>query len=71
MQTVVNLFSIMEKKKNFTIDPVKGQIILILRKVEMNELVEKEVEIKLNEEEKAMESKIEEFGGEIKHLEFP
>ena len=46
------------------VDPIRGQIIVILRKVEMSELLEKEVEIKLSfnaeeeEKEEVMENKI-------------
>ena len=43
LKTVENLFHVLEEKNNFMLDPVKGQIIVLLEKVEMNK-----VEIKLN-----------------------
>ena len=72
LKTVGNLFAVLERKKNFKVDTMKGQIILLLRRLEV-----KEVEIKLKlvkeEEEKegSMTSRISEFGGEIEDLEFP
>ena len=77
LKTITNLFTVLQKRKNFMVD-VRGKIILILRKLELNEVREKEVEIKLKfvgEEEKQEERResniFEEFGGEIEHLEFP
>ena len=72
-KTVKNLFAILEEEGNFKVDPLRGQIIVLLKKME------REGEIKLNfvgEEEKkemvGMESNIyEEFGGEISEMEFP
>ena len=41
-KTVKNLFIILEEEKNFKVDPLRGHIIVVLKKME------KEVEIKLN-----------------------
>ena len=77
MKTVKNLFEVLSKKKNFKVDTMRGQIILLLRRLQLNEVVEKEVEIKLKmvkeklKKEELMESKISDFGGEISNLEFP
>ena len=71
LKTVGNLFAVLEKNQNFKVDMMRGQIVLLLRRLELNEVVEKEVEIKLKfvrEEEvkeEMLESKISEFGGEI------
>ena len=72
-KTVKNLFIVLERRKNFKVDPLRGQIIVSVKKMELNEPVEQEAEIQLNfvgeeeeEKEKVMESNIyEEFGGEI------
>ena len=47
IKTVDDLFIILGKEKNFTVDPVKGQILLLLKRLEFNEVHEKEVEINL------------------------
>ena len=72
-KTAQNLFPILEKRKNFIVDPVRGQLILIIRKVEMNEFREEEVELKLNPvEEKNIGQRggSEKLGGETKNLQF-
>ena len=58
------------------VDPVRGQVILLLRRLKFNEVFEKEVEIKLQlvgEEQKVVSdlSDEEEFGGKISEIKFP
>ena len=57
--TVASLFKVLEKKKNYIVDPLQGKIVLLVKKVELNEILEKEVKIKLNfvGEEEQMEKK--------------
>ena len=47
-KTVKNLFIVLGKGKNFKVDPLRGQIIVLVKKMELNEFVEQEAEIKLN-----------------------
>ena len=61
-KTVENLFAILEKKWNFMVDPLKGGIVVLLRKIELNEEKEKEIEIMLKfvgeeQKEEIMESR--------------
>ena len=71
-KTVGNLFTVLERKKNFKVDAMRGQIVLLLRKLELHEL---EIKLKFVKEEEVkeetMESKNSEFGGIIENLEFP
>ena len=56
-----NLFVVLKKKRNFTVDPAKGKLVLFMRRVELNEIMENEVEInlKLSTEEERKEEGIE------------
>ena len=36
LKNVENLFLILEKKKNFMVDPIRGQIVVLLKKLELN-----------------------------------
>ena len=79
VETVGDLFAMFGDKRNFKVDPVEGEMILILRRGGSSKF-EKKVEIKLNfigAEEKQIDTigdetnTCEEFGGEIKEFEFP
>ena len=70
-----NLLVVLGKKSNFQVDPLKGKIIVLLKKFEQNAVSEKKIEIQLQfvgeefKNEEIMESKIsEDFGGEIEDL---
>ena len=48
-RTAEALFIALEKKKNFEIDLLKGEINLFSKKVELNEVLKEKVTIKLKE----------------------
>ena len=57
----------MSKKENFKVDTIRGQVILFLRRLELDEVVEVEIKLKMLKEKLKIEveSKISDFGGEI------
>ena len=69
-----NYSSSWERRKNFTVDPMNGRIILQVRRLKKNKLVTSKVEMLLEKVEEKWEKRREEEESEIRpisNLDFP
>ena len=71
---IQRLLILLERKVNFIVDVMKGSIVLLVRKIDENKIMEGQIEIKMGLKEEKVHERImteEDFQEEIKSLDLP